>query len=276
MKLTYYGTAAAEGIPAIYCSCETCKASAKAKGRNIRTRSQALVNDNLLLDIPPDTLYHFQMLGLPLNSIEHLLITHKHSDHLHTPTLSVRCMGYVMHEIPPINIYGSMPTIDLIFDDLRKAGVLERGTWNLNELAPFTRVNIDKYEVVPYKANHDFRTYPYIYEISDGSKTMLYGHDTGILLDETWKYIEDNKPFFNLVSLDCTMGLAPSSGHHHMNLDDCVETRNKLISLGCADENTVFILNHFSHNGHVSYDELVPLAKEKGFLVSYDGMEIEF
>lgn len=276
MKLKYYGTAAAEGVPAIYCSCDTCKYSMKHGGKNIRTRSQALVNDSLLLDIPPDTLYHFQYLGLPLNNVEHLLITHKHSDHIHTPTLSVRCMGYVMHEIPPINIYGSKPTVDLIFDDLKNAGVLERGTWNLNELAPYTKVNIDKFEVVPYKANHDARTNPYIYEIYDGEKRMLYGHDTGIFFDETWLYLEAEKPFFNLVSLDCTMGMASSSRHHHMSLDDCVATKEKLISIGCADENTVFVLNHFSHNGHVSYDELVPIAAKVGFLVSYDGMEIEF
>ena len=68
MKLKYYGTAAAEGVPAIWCSCDVCKKSHKYGGRNIRTRSQALVNDRLLIDMPPDTLYHFQYLGLPLNS----------------------------------------------------------------------------------------------------------------------------------------------------------------------------------------------------------------
>ena len=276
MKITYYGTAAAEGIPALYCSCETCKKSASLGGRNVRTRSQALINDSLLIDLPPDTLYHFQQLGLPLNSIEHVLITHKHADHLHTPTLNVRCKGFVMHNIPPINIYGSMPSIDLIFDDLRKAGVLERGRWNLNEIAPFEKKTVGSFEVVPYKANHDFRTYPYIYEISDGQKKMLYAHDTGSFLDETWQYIEKSKPFFNLVSLDCTMGLADSAGHHHMSTKDCFATRIKMLESGVADESTIFVLNHFSHNGHVTYDELVPIAAENGFLVSYDGMSVEF
>lgn len=276
MKLTYYGTAAAEGVPAIFCSCDTCKKSKKAGGKNIRTRSQALVDDSLLIDMPPDTLYHFQYLGLPLNDIEHVIITHKHPDHLHPPTLNVRCKGFVMHDIPPINIYGSMPTIDLIFDELRKSGVLERGRWNLNEIAPYETKKISNYYVTPYKANHDFSTYPYIYEISDGEKRMLYGHDTGYFLDETWQYLENKKPFFNLVSLDCTMGIASSIGHSHMSVDNCVSVKEKMIEIGCADENTIFILHHFSHNGHITYDELLPLAEEKGFLVSYDGMEIEF
>lgn len=276
MKLKYYGTAAAEGVPALYCSCDVCKYSTKAGGKNIRTRSQALIDGRLLIDMPPDTLYHFQHLGLPLNDIEHVLITHKHPDHLHPPTLNVRCKGFVMHEIPPINIYGSMPSIDLIFDELRKSGVLERGHWNLFELAPYKSIEINGYTVTPYKANHAFETYPYIYDISDGEKRMLYGHDTGTFLNETWEYIEKNKPHFNLVSLDCTMGIVSSSGHHHMNVDNCIQTKMRLIELGCADSSTVFVLHHFSHNGNVSYDDLLPIAEKEGFLVSYDGMEIEF
>ncbi|NLL16724.1 MAG: hypothetical protein GX264_05995, partial [Clostridiales bacterium] len=52
--------------------------------------------------------------------------------------------------------------------------------------------------------------------------------------------------------------------------------RNRLLELGCADESTIFCMHHFSHNGRLIYDELVPIAKEKGFIVSYDGLEVEF
>lgn len=275
MKLKYYGTAAAEGVPALYCSCDTCKYSKKVGGRNVRTRSQALIDSSLLIDVCPDTLYHCHVYGLELEKVEHVLITHNHSDHLDCPTLNFRSGGFVPHPLPPINIYGSMPSIDSVFDSLRKSGVLERGKWNLFELSPFTVAKVGKYTVIPYKANHDFRTYPNIYEISDGEKRILYGHDTGYFLDETWAYIEKEKPYFDLVSLDCTMGIASSGGHHHMNVDDCVKVKERLTEAGCADEKTIFVLNHFSHNGHVSYDELVPEAGQKGFLVSYDGMEIQ-
>ena len=55
MKLKYYGTGAAEGIPAMFCSCDICEKSRAAAGRNIRTRSQAMVDDRLLMDFGPDT-----------------------------------------------------------------------------------------------------------------------------------------------------------------------------------------------------------------------------
>lgn len=274
MKLKYYGTAAAEGVPALYCECDVCKYSKKVGGKNIRTRSQALVNDTLLIDIPPDTLYHSQFLNLPLEKIKNVLITHAHSDHLHPPTLIVRGKGYVTHDIEPINIYGSMPSIDLVFTELRKSGVNNEKRWNLFEVFPYEEKKIDTFSVTALKANHAFSLYSLNYEIYDGNKRLLYAHDTGIFLDETWEYLKRTKPYFDLVSLDCTMGISSSSGHHHMNLDDCKETKRRLIEGGFADEKTVFVLNHFSHNGKASYDDMLPLGKESGFLISYDGFEV--
>ena len=45
--------------------------------------------------------------------------------------------------------------------------------------------------------------------------------------------------------------------------------------MGMADEKTVFILNHFSHNGGLTYDEMRAVAKKDGFEISYDGMNVE-
>lgn len=59
MKLIYLGTAAFEGIPAIFCSCPICNEARILGKRNIRTRSQAIINDDLLIDFNPDTFTHF-------------------------------------------------------------------------------------------------------------------------------------------------------------------------------------------------------------------------
>ena len=58
MKFRYLGTAAAEGWPAVFCNCDHCHRAKKAGGRNIRTRSQALINDDLLIDFPSDSYHH--------------------------------------------------------------------------------------------------------------------------------------------------------------------------------------------------------------------------
>ena len=83
MKIKYYGTGASEGIPALFCKCPVCEEARKNGGRDIRSRSQALINDDLLVDFPPDTFMHIVYGGLDLQSIHTCLITHSHSDHLY-------------------------------------------------------------------------------------------------------------------------------------------------------------------------------------------------
>ena len=58
MKYTFYGTAAAEAIPGIFCECEACKRAWKLGGRNIMTRSQSVVDGILGIDFSADSYMH--------------------------------------------------------------------------------------------------------------------------------------------------------------------------------------------------------------------------
>ena len=75
MKLQFLGTAAAEGIPAIFCTCETCRIARQKGGKNIRSRCQSLVDDRLLIDFGPDTYYHSMRDGIDLTYVFNVLIT---------------------------------------------------------------------------------------------------------------------------------------------------------------------------------------------------------
>ena len=280
MKLKYFGTAAAEGFPGIFCECEHCRRARSLGGKNLRSRSQALVDDSLLIDFPADTLYHVYTFGLPLHKIHNLIITHAHADHLYEKDFLQRKESFAEFADGefPLNIYGSQPTVDRISSVLQQNGVARQKRWELFELLPFETRRIGAHDVTPLKAKHDFKMYPYIYDIAqtDGGKRMLYGNDTGVFLDETWEYLEKTRPFYSLVSLDCTAGIYEVDYDCHMNFRQNCETRERLIEMGCADKNTVFVSHHFSHHGGTVYDDFAPVAAEKGFLVSYDGREIEF
>ena len=278
MKIKYFGTSAAEGVPGLFCDCEVCRYSSEHGGRNIRTRSQALINDKILIDLPPDTLYHVQHLGLKLHEIKHLFITHSHSDHLHAADLLEKRAGHACEKFNkvPITVHGSMPTIDKVFTEIRKVADITMGHWILNELEPYKSIEVESHVVTPYKANHAFALHPFFYSVNDGDKSLLYAHDTGYLLEETFEKFRENKEFFNLISLDCTAGLKENVSDHHMSLDVCKKLRERLISEGFADSSTLFILNHFAHNGLCTYDSLLPIAEQEGFMVSFDGMEVEF
>ncbi|MBR7098190.1 MAG: hypothetical protein IKC59_02145 [Clostridia bacterium] len=72
MKLQFLGTAAAEGIPSLFCHCETCKKARERGGRELRSRSQAIVNDRLLIDFPCDAFYHFTLFGIDSSQLRKL------------------------------------------------------------------------------------------------------------------------------------------------------------------------------------------------------------
>lgn len=272
MKLKYLGTAAAEGYPAMFCDCENCRKAFKKKGRNIRSRSQALLDDSVLLDFPCDTYYHCLLNGINLHDIHHLLITHVHRDHLYPVDFLYFKNGF-SHPAPDykLNVYGSVDVEEKI-NELPSEITKYLNFVKVSAYEPF---QMGPYTVTALEAYHG-TDHPYFYVISNGEKSILYAHDTDIFREQTWEYLRNNKMHFDLVSLDCTEGgYEDLSYNGHMCLGRNVSCRDRMLQENLIDENTVVVLNHFSHNGLSSnYDEFVPLAAEKGFEVSFDGMEL--
>lgn len=276
MKLTYYGTAAAEGWPALFCECDACQRARMAGGRNMRTRSQSMIDDKILIDFPADTYHHMLTHGLPLPSIRHCLITHNHADHLYPADFAMRGPNFTHRKQEfPLTVYGSAPTGTSLNSLLENKKFMSTNRIKFTKLEPFLEYSIEHYKIIPLQANHDPNTSPLIYLISDGASTLLYANDTGIHMKETWEYLEAKRPRINMISLDCTEGTNVCS-NYHMGLSANIEFANRLEKLGCISGSTLRYLNHFSHNGKAIYDEMVPLAAKQGFSVSYDGLEVEF
>jgi len=63
---------------------------------------------------------------------------------------------------------------------------------------------------------------------------------------------------------------------YHMGLPNAEAVFRKLTDLGCADSRTVKVVNHFSHNGGMTHDQLTAWGAERGILTAYDGLEIVF
>lgn len=274
MKLRYLGTAAAEGIPALFCACERCKRARELGGKNIRTRSQALLDDTLLIDYPPDSFAHMRDYGIDLSEIHDCVITHAHEDHLYPLDFEYLQWGF-SHPIEGgrgFTVYGS----EDVMAEMAKRPEKTREYLHGQYLAPYTPTDVNGYTVTALKAYHGTE-HPYIYQISRDGKNLLYAHDTDIFPEETWDYLIARGEKFGLVSLDCTAGSTVIRYHGHMCLSRNIEVRDRMAANGLCDEKTKFVLNHFSHNGaNACYDDMVPIAAAEGFLVSCDGMEIEF
>lgn len=280
MKIKYLGTAAAEGIPALFCNCRTCTEARKRGGRNIRTRSQALIDNKILIDFNADTYMHTINGNVDLSKIDYCLVTHAHEDHLYVNDLGCRIPGFSnLGNEKPFMMYGTYGVVAKINGYINSRLLNPKGIVEVCEIKPYEPFMVENYKVTALNAWHDVRAFPVIYMIENPmGKTLLYAHDTNYFFDEVWDYLKENKPNFDFVSLDCTDANTPELDYvGHMNLNDCKKVKNLLLEMGCAHKGTVFCLNHFSHNGtDVLYEEFSEIAEKSGFVVSYDNMEVEF
>lgn len=284
MKLQYLGTAAAEGVPALFCRCEFCRYARKTGGREIRTRSGALLDDRIKLDFGPDSYKHELDNGLDYSAVHSVLITHTHEDHLAVDDIGYRrpVYAHLPEDEPPMTLYGSEKMIEKL------AGV--RGDWiACRRVVPFEAVDVEGYRVTPLEAVHcvnresdrwpvvfEGRTYfrseeALFYLIEKDGKSLLYAHDTDEFTPADLAFLAGRK--IDLISLDCTNGRLDMSYVGHMGATENRRMREVLLKNGAADEHTVFVANHFSHNGLAPYEALQALLP--GFLVSYDGMIVE-
>ena len=208
MKITYLGTAAAEGWPALFCNCEYCKNAKKLGGKNIRTRSQALINNDLLIDFPADSYMHMLKTGYDMSAVKHCFVTHSHIDHFEPTDLVMRidsCYAHNMTE-PYMHFYGNAKVMSR-FD--RFVGSLGEEpnppSVTLTEIEAYQTVYADNYRVTPLRAYHAESESAFIYLVEDGEKILLYDsigeHRPGIIEDTgskvIWeaKKVEGNKKF---------------------------------------------------------------------------------
>jgi phosphoribosyl 1,2-cyclic phosphate phosphodiesterase len=268
MKIQYLGTAAAEGMPAFFCDCPVCTRAAMLGGKNIRTRSQCLIDDVLLIDYPPDTYLHTITGGLELKKVNHVLITHTHGDHFFPHDVNMNSPPCNIGTIHPVIFYGN----DKVQDALNPLAEQSSGGLQVKRLNPFVPATFGGYRVTPLRALHDRSETCLIFSVELGRKRFLYGNDTGYFPEDTMECIRGQR--FDAISLDCTTG-KDRDGDNHMGFLDIQEMRRRLIGNGCADDNTQWIANHFSHNYGYVYEDAAKLLQPAGFTVSYDGMVVE-
>ena len=273
MKLTYLGTAAAEGFPAVFCNCEFCREARRLKGKNIRTRSQAIINDDLLIDLPADTYMHFLDNDIEADKIKYLIVTHSHQDHFYEKELAMR-YGAFAHNMRSerINVYCSKGAEEAI----KKIDDIENNTVDFESLAPFNTVTMGEYEITALPARHHEGDGALFYIIKQGDKSVLYAHDTGYFYDEIFGYIEEKGFVFDIASFDCTnIDIPITDEGTHMGIENINRVVKKLEEMGAITDKTINVINHFSHNGNPIHHKLEERVKGYGYIVAYDGMSLE-
>ncbi|HLV80947.1 MAG TPA: MBL fold metallo-hydrolase, partial [Chthonomonadaceae bacterium] len=229
MQVTLLGTSSAEGWPGLFCRCAACYKARALGGKNLRTRSSALIDNTLKIDFPPDTHHHILRFGLDLRCMSALLFTHAHDDHFSPAELQYMDPYFVpvpISEILPV--YGPPGVIER----LGAALDLSRLPLSLHALTPWKTVSIGEYRVTPVLAQHDPSQvcFNYILQNAEGV-TLLYASDTGWYEEATWRFLETFT--FDGIVAECSKGPIEGGYMAHLCIPEVIRMRQRLLAAGC-------------------------------------------
>ncbi len=277
MKIQYLGTAAAEAIPAVFCHCEVCEQARKLKGKNLRARTQALINDDMLVDLCPDTYMNSVRFGVDLSKIKHVLITHTHSDHFLPYELEFRTSAKNL-AADSITVYGTKAV-----GDAMKKMIKEYDCVHFKEIELFKPTVIGEYTVTALEAIHMQTETAVIYIIEYKGKSLLYCNDTGMiegkrtLTEADMAYLKTLKKPLDFIGFDCTYATVPLDTYHgHLSLADDACLWQKFKEIGAATDKTIVYATHFSHWNMLMHDEMQKLGDKYNIKIAYDGVTVEF
>ena len=284
MKLVFLGTAAAEGIPGLWCGCAICREARKRGGRDIRRRCSYLIDDDTMVDFGPDSFDQMRMADINLAELKRIIFTHAHEDHLSPVQFLYRRSPGFCTDVPEykLDVLGSRRTLRELARGILSSnsptldgvGIFDYLRLNPITVAPGEWAKSGDVELLPVPASHAPGMEAMIYAIRRGGRTVLIANDTGWLADESWAMLDSVR--FDAVIIECTIGFRnPDANKTHQGFNTTVKFRERLIDLRCITDGTPAYVTHFSHNGLGLYEELQARFQPHGMIVAYDGLAVE-
>ena len=277
MKIQFLGTGAAEGIPAMFCNCESCINIRKLGENQFRTRSQVIIDDILSIDFPPEAFYHSIKFGVLLTKLKYLLVSHSHMDHFYAHDFILRGYKYAELVEPILEIYGNSE-VGKVFSECTAREMKPEVAPHVafTEVSPYSALNIGGYKVLTLPATHSKTEQALLFYIEKDGKGYLHLYDTGLLEEGIYSFLAENKAHPNVVCFDCTFtDNNYGTSVRHMNIYDNMLVKRKLDENGVTDVNTKYIISHFSHNSNPTLERLKQIKEKFGVTAAYDGYTIE-
>ena len=279
MRIRFLGTAAADGYPNPFCSCDNCRQARAAGGPSLRRRSAVLINDDLLIDLGPDVIAATQAHGIALTALRYCLQTHEHEDHLHPALFLAHSPATGVPAAPRLHFYAAEAVLAQIRQAPSKAGTrIAAGlseTLNLtfHAIAPLQPFIVGSYRVTALRAAHDSALDPLLYLIEQDGRALLYATDTGPLPDVTWEALRRWGGRLDLVIMDHTFGLARPTPRH-LNSEQFLVQVARLREEKLLAPDVRIYAHHLAHHSNPPHEALVRHAAARGYLVAYDGLQI--
>lgn len=274
MKIQFLGTAAAEGVPSVFCDCANCKLIRSLGPTEYRTRAQVMIDDCLSVDFPPDAFYHSLRFGLNYSNLRYILATHSHFDHFYAHDFVLRGYKYAKLSVPSLEIYGNCE-VAKVFDECTARELREDVKPNLTvkTIKAYRIFEVGEYRVIALPANHSKTEEALLFYIESKGKGYLHFYDTAPVEDNVLNFLKDCGVHVDLVCLDCTfVEESARANARHMGISDDLKIKKNLIAKNIADQNTKFVISHFSHNGNPTRANLSKIEQKYGVIAAYDGL----
>lgn len=251
MRLTFLGTGTSKGVPEIGCTCPVCMST---DPRDKRLRVSVLVETDearILIDCGPD--FREQMLRIPFDRLDGVLLTHEHYDHT----------GGI-DDLRPFGIFGD---IDVYADELTHCHLRERLPYFFREvlypgvprlqfhtMEHYTPFTIKDTQITPLQVMH--------------GKLPIMGYRIGALGFMTDMTEAPEETLTQLMGVDTLVIGALRQRPHatHQTIDEAIAVAHKV---GARE---VYLI-HMNHEAglHAKTDAQLP----EHVHLSYDGLTIE-
>lgn len=267
MIIKLLGTGAADGIPALFSETEVSKHARAHGGKDVRSRSAAIIDGHLKIDLPPDTLLQLSREKLDARDWSAILFTHSHEDHLAVAELQYALYPFNDYDYPGFTVYGNATVAEIINN--------RYPDWPMDivTIKSFECFRHGEYSITPIRANHKQDEDCHNFIIDDGKSSMLYATDTGVWHEPTWEFLSDFR--FDGLVIECTEGIHRTTYYGHLDVAECINVIERLRRIGALKENSKAVTTHHSHLGGVTHAQLEATLNPHNIIVGYDGLEFE-
>lgn len=267
MKVCLLGTGAADGIPGLYRDDEISLEAKRHGGRDVRTRSAALIDDHIKIDLAPETALQLFRQGLNASDWSALVFTHSHDDHFAITELQYFLYPFTELEYLEFPIFGNARVLELFaekYPDWPMEVVLTQS------FEPFRHLDTT---ITPIKAYHKLDEDAHNLLIERDGTCLLYATDTGIWQEETWEFLKSVQ--IDGLVIEATEGLLRTEYYGHLDLPSCIAVVERLREQGTIEPGKPVYTTHHSHRGGLTHAQLEQHLAPAGIRPGYDGLEFE-